>query len=91
VVAKGGILLGIKNLQEGRRRIAAKVSTELVDFVEHEDGVVGVRLANTLDHAPWQRGDIGPAMTADFGFVMHAAQANPHEFTPQCLGDTLAQ
>jgi len=40
MVSEGVVLLRIQHFEQGRRGIAAKVSPELVDFVEDEDGVL---------------------------------------------------
>ncbi len=91
MVAKCRVLLGIEHFQERRRGVAAEVGPELVDLVEHEDGVIGAGLANSLDHPARQGRDIGAAMAADLGLVVHAPQADPHELAAQGLGDALAQ
>ena len=46
----------------------------LVDFVEHEDRIFGFRPANALNDLSRQRTDVGATMTANFGFIMHAAE-----------------
>ena len=43
MVAKCRVLLGVENFQECRGGVAAEVGAELVDLVEHEDGVIGRR------------------------------------------------
>ena len=91
MVAKRRVLLGIKHFQKRRRRVAAKVGTELVDLVEHEDGVIGAGLANSLDDPSRQGGHIRAAMAADLGLVVHAPQADPDELASERLGDALAQ
>ena len=48
-------------------------------------------LADALDDPAGQRGDIGAAVAADLGLVVHAAQADPDELAAQRLGDALAQ
>ncbi len=45
VIAEGVVLLGVENLEQGGRRIAPDVRTELVDLVEHEDRVSTCRPA----------------------------------------------
>ena len=91
VVAKRGVLLGIEHFQERRRGVAAEVGTQLVDLVEHEDGVIGAGFSDPLDDPARHGGDIGAAMPADLGLVVHATQADPHELAAQGLGDALAQ
>ena len=79
VVAEGRVLLGVEDFQKRRRRIAAEVRAELVDLVEHEDRVVRARLANALDDPAGHGADVGPAVAADLGLVVHAAQADADE------------
>ena len=73
------ILLGVENLEQGRRRIAAKVRADLVDFIHHENRIVGSRLMDALNHASGHGADVRAAMAANFRFVVNAAQAHAHE------------
>ena len=91
MVAEGRVLLGVEDLQERGRGVAAEVGAELVDLVEHEDRVVRRGLANALDDPAGHGGHVGAAMAADLGLVVHAAQADPDELSPQRPGDALAQ
>ena len=91
MVAEGRVLLRVEDFEEGGGGVAAEVGAELVDLVEHEDRVVGRRLANPLDDPPGHGGDVGAAVAADLGLVVHAAQADPDELAAQGLGDALAQ
>ena len=45
VVAEGGVLLGVEHFEQGAGRVAAEIAAELIDFVEHEDRVVGAGAA----------------------------------------------
>ncbi len=83
VVAERIILLRIERLQQRRSRVAAEVASYLVDLVQHEDRVVGLRPANALDDLPGHGADIRAAMSANLGLVMHAAQREAHELAPQ--------
>src|SRR5581483_8304195 len=91
VIAEGGVLLGIERFQKSRRRIATKIAAYLVDFVQHEDRIVGLGAANALDDLPGQRSNVGPPVTANFRFVMHAAQGQTHELASQGSGNGLAE
>ena len=91
VVAERGVLLRIERFQQRRSRIAAEVAAQLVDFVEHEDRIVGLRAANALDDLSRQGADVGAAMSADFGLVVHAAQRHAHELAAQRPRDGFAQ
>ena len=43
MVAEGGVLLRVEDLEQGGRGVAPKIGAQLVDLVEHEDRVVGRR------------------------------------------------
>ena len=73
MIAEGKVLLGIEDFQQSRRRIAAVVGADLVDFVEHEHRVRCRRLIDGLDDPAGQRTDVRATVTADFRFVAHAA------------------
>ena len=91
VVAEGRVLLGIEHLQQGRGGIAAEVHAELVDLVEHEDGVARPRAPEPLDDLARQGADVRPAMAADLGLVAHAAQRDAVELAAHGPGDGAAE
>src|ERR1700674_2419063 len=74
VVAEGVILRRIEHLEQSRRRVALIARADFVDFVEHEHRVHRAGLLQPLYDAPRDRTDVGAAMTANFGFVAHAAE-----------------
>jgi hypothetical protein len=74
VIGEGVVLLGVEDLEQRRRRIAAEVVPDLVDLVEHEHGVGRARLLHALDDLARERADVGAAVTADGGLVVHAAE-----------------
>ena len=91
VVVEGVVLLGIEHFKQRRRRIAAEIGAHLVDLVEQEQRVRGLRLAHRLDDLAGHRADIGPPMAADLGLVAHAAERHAHELAPGRLRDRLAE
>ena len=91
VVAEREVLFGIEHFEQRRRRIAAEVRADLVDFVHHEHRIVGSRLMNALNDASRHRADVGAAVTADFGFVVNAAQTHAHELASKRPRDRFAQ
>ena len=91
MIGKGEVLLRIEDFQQGRRRIAAKIRSDLVDLVQHEDGVVGLGPPDPLNNASGQGPHIGSAVPPDFSFVAYPAQGDPVEFSSQGLGDGPAQ
>jgi len=91
MIGKRIVLLRIQHLEQRRGRIAAEITAELVDLVEHEHGVVGLRAPQALNDAARQSADVGPAMAADFRLVAHAAQRNAGELAPQRPPDGMPQ
>src|SRR6266446_1549635 len=90
VVAEGMVLLRIEHLQERRRRNAAPVRADLVDLVEHDDGVHGAGVAQRAYQPTGQRADVRAPVTADLGLVAHAAERHADELPPGGARDRLA-
>src|SRR3546814_5077790 len=84
-------LLGVQNLEQRRRRIAAPVRAELVDLVEQEQRVRRLRLLHALDDLARHRTDIGPPVAADLGLVANAAQRHAHEAAARRPAHRLAE
>ena len=87
MIAESVILLGVQDLQQRRRRIAAKIGADFVDLVEHENRIVRTRLLDTLNDAPWQRADVSAPVAANLRFVAHAAERDAHEISAEGAGD----
>src|SRR5260370_17052648 len=83
VIAEGRILFRVEDFHQRGGRVAAEVAAELVDFVEHHDGVVGFAALQALNNLTGQSADVRPAMSTDFRFIVHAPDAPPHEFPPR--------
>src|SRR6185312_3191956 len=91
VVAEGRVLLGIEHFEQCRSRIALEARAELVDLIEHEHGVAGARLAQTLDDVARESPDIRAAVAADLRLIVHAAQTRAHELEAERPRDTLTE
>ena len=91
MVGEGVVLFRVEHLEQGGRRIAAKILPDFVDFVQHEHRIAGAGLLHALNDTSGQRADIGPAMPADFRFVAHAAETDADELAAQRAGDRLAK
>ena len=91
VVAERVVLLRVQRLEQRRGRVAAEVAAQLVDLVEHDHRVVGFGAANALDDLARQRADVGAAMAANLGLVVHAAQRDALELAAQRARDRTAQ
>src|SRR5207249_3637242 len=87
VIGERAVLLRIEDLEQRARRVAPKVVTELVDLVEHEDGVVRAGLLDALDDATRQRADVRTAVTADLGLVAHATERDAAELAADRASD----
>src|SRR5207253_10592963 len=59
--------------------IAAPDGADLVDLVEHEDGVLRSRLLHRANDAAGQRADIGAPVPSDLRLVVDAAERHAHE------------
>ena len=91
VVAEGIVLLGVEHLEEGRLRVAAEVTADLVDLVEHDDRVDGAGLAERLCDAARECADIGAAVAANLRLVVHAAERDADELAVEGAGDRAAE
>ena len=91
IVAERVVLLRIEHLEQRRAGIALDAGAELVDLVEHHHAVARAGLADRLDDVAGQRADIGAPVAADLGLVVHAAEADAHEFAAHGAGDRLAE
>src|SRR3984893_9605368 len=91
IVAESRVLLRVEHLQERRGRVALDAAAELVDLVEHHHAIAAAGPADPLDDVPRQRPDIGAAMAANLGLVVHPAQADPHEFPAGRARDALPE
>ena len=74
MIPEGVVLLWIQDLQQGRGRVPAHVAADFVHLVQHDHRVHGFHLVQGLDDTARHGAHIGSAVTADFAFVMHAAQ-----------------
>src|SRR5207237_8375771 len=79
VVHEGVVLAGVEHFEQGAGGVPAEVGADLGDFVEHQGGVAGAGPPQFLDDASGHGADIRAAMSADFGFVVHAAEAEADE------------
>ena len=83
VIDEHEILFRIEHFQQRRRRIAAEVRRHLVDFVEHEDRILGAGLFHHLDDLARQSANVGPAVATDFRFVPNSPQGEADKL-PTC-------
>ena len=86
-IGKVVILSRVENFEESTRGVTAEVVSDLVDLVEHENGVSRSGTADFLDEAPRHGADVSATVTADLRFVPQSADGNAGELASQCFGD----
>ena len=86
MVAEGGVLLAVQHLQQSRGRVAPHIAGELVDLIQHQQGVHGAGAADGLDDAAGHSADIRLAVAADIRLVPDAAQTEPRQLPVHGLG-----
>ena len=91
VILERLVLFRVQHFEQCRGRITAEIGGHLVDFVEHEDGVLSAGLLHHLDYLAGERANIGTAMAADFRFIANAAERHAHELAASGLGDGHAE
>src|SRR5438034_7272034 len=91
VVAERVVLLGVEHLEERRAWVAAEVRADLVDLVEHEDGVDLARGLHVLEDAAGQRTNVGASVAADLGLVTDATKRHADELAAHRASDGLAE
>src|SRR6266536_228747 len=83
MIAKSVVLLRIENFEERRCRIAAIVTAEFINLIQHQDRVVHTGATNGLDYPARHRADIRASMPTQFCFVSHAAERHPFKLAPE--------
>src|SRR3990170_1189299 len=91
MVLKGRILSGIEDLQQSGGRVALKTRAELIDFIQHEDGVSTAGLSDPLNDITRQRPDVGTPMPPDISLIVDPAKTLAHELTIHRPSDALSQ
>ena len=91
VVAERVVLRGVEDLEQRGRRVAPPVGADLVDLVQHHHRVLRPGVLQRPHDPPRQRADVGPAVPADLGLVVDAAQGDSNELPPQGPSNALTQ
>jgi len=81
VILKHVVLFRIEYFQQGRARVATKIRSQLVHFVEQQHRVDGAGLFHHLNDLARQRADVGTPMAANFRFIAHATKTEPHKLS----------
>ena len=91
MIAERHVLLWIQHLKQCGSRIATHVGRHFVDLIKQEQRVFNAHFSHFLDQFTRHRTNIGPAVTANFSFITHAAQRHTDVFTSGCFSDGLSQ
>ncbi len=91
MIAESVVLFRVQRFQQGGRRVAAKIVAQLVHFIENDDGIARAGLFQGLDDASRHGADVGAAVAAYFGLIVHAAKRKALEFAAHGPGNGLAE
>ena len=91
VILEHVILLRVKNFQQRRTWIAAKICAQLVDFVKQQNRIDGSGFLHHLNDLAGQSADVSAAMAANLGFITHAAKRQPHKLSSSRARNRLAE
>ena len=91
VIDEHEVLLGVEHFEQRSRRVATEVHRHLVDFVEHEDRILGAGLLHHLDDLAGQGADVSAAMAANLSLIAHATERHANELAAGRLGDRHAE
>ncbi len=91
VVAELPVLCRIEDLHQRGGRVAAEVAAQLVDLLQHDDGIGDLGAPHGLQNTSGHGADVGPAMPAQFRFVVQTAQAQTLEIAPHGASNGLSK
>src|SRR5678816_1266831 len=91
MILKSRVLRRVQDLQQSSRRIAMETGAELVDLIQHKDGILCAGLANSLDNIPGERANVSAAVPPNLRFVVDTAKTLAHEFPVHGPGDALPE
>src|SRR5207248_8825042 len=90
-INKSVVLARIEHLEQGARRIAAKVGADLIDLIEHHHRIARAGTTQLLNDASRHRADVGAAVAPNLRFIANTAEAHPHKPPAQSIRDRLTQ
>src|ERR1044071_6290351 len=91
MILKSRILRGIEDLQQRSRRVALKTSAELVDFIQHEDGISTTGLPYSLNNITGEGADIGTPMPPNVRLIVDPTKTLSHKLAVHGPGDALSK
>ena len=81
VIDKSRVLLRVEHFQQSRTRVATKILSQLVDFVEQEERVLDCDLGHVLQNLARHRTNVRATVPANLGFIAYAAEAHANELS----------
>ena len=90
MVAEGGILLRIQRLQQSCGGVTSVVAAKLIYLVQQDKRILAAGLTYCVDNTSGHCADVGLSVTANLGFIMHAAQCYAGELAVKCSCDAHA-
>ena len=91
IVAEGGVLLWIEDFEEGAGGVTVDIGSEFIDFIEHDDWVHRFDATESLNDSSGHTSDVSASVSADFAFIVDAAEAESMEFAIECARDAFAE
>src|SRR5438094_7487592 len=85
------ILCRIEHFEQRARRVTTKIRADFVDLIEHKNRISRAAAAQLLNDPARHRADVSAAMPADFRFITHPAETNPHKPAAERVGDGLTE
>ena len=91
MVHEGRVLLRVQHLKHGACRVAPEILPHLVDLIEQDQRIGGLRLLQRLDDLAGHGADIGPPVATDLAFIPDTAKRDADELAPRRLRDRFAK
>jgi len=86
VIPEGVVLLAVQHLQQGGGGVAPHIAAQLVDLVQHQQGIHGAAAGDGVDDAARHGADVGLAVAPNVRLVPDAAQTQTGHLPVQGLG-----
>ena len=91
MVAESVVLLRVEHFQQCGSRVAAEIGRHLVNFIKQKYRVHYAAGLHAVYNTTRHSADIGAAVSADFRFIVHAAQRHARKLTVDSTGNGLRQ
>ena len=91
VVAESRILFRVKDFQKSRRGVSPLIATQLVNFVQDNNWIVGTSSLDSLNNLTRKSTNIGSTMSTYLGFVSHSTKRHSGVFSSHGIGNRATQ